>query len=123
MGFLRSKSTLVLIGLVLLLGAALAGATKMLLDARERLGSTLARAEASEALLRDERAWNDRLRHEARASREKWDAASTEVQAALDAEPGWGGTPVPRSVRDGLCLRTACAAAPRGAVPAPDDQP
>src|SRR5690625_5327395 len=109
----------VLAVLVAVLTAALAGASYSLLEARERLGGTLARVEAVESLLEAERAWNDRLRRGVQAVEVKYSAESTELQAALDASPEWGAGAVPAGVRARLCEHGDCREASRAELPAP----
>ena len=121
MGIFTSKTTLALLGVSVLLAVALAWVTQSLLEARSLQGATLARATASEALLQAERSWNNRLRREAQASREKWDASKLDVQAELDAVPEWGSTPVPAGVVAGLCKHISCA--PPRATEAPVQAP
>lgn len=103
------------------LALALAGAAYGLLETRERLGSTLARAEAVEALLEAERAWNDRIRYQVQVVQEQYDDKSIQLQEALDEHQDWGSTVVPGDVRDGLCAAGVCTETGAGTVQAPED--
>lgn len=98
----------VLVGVVAALVLALSGALYGLYVTAAKVGSTLARAEAAEALLAQEKARTERTRDALAKAIELAGKSRQEVDRGIQENPDWASGAVPDRVIDGLCQYGNC---------------
>lgn len=103
------KILLAKIAAVLLLLATLAGLSVGLLATRDTLALTRTQLDEQTTLVQGLRASQARIQVSVADVRRVSDSTARSVRKALDDQPAFRDTPVPRSVADGLCKRLNCA--------------
>ena len=103
------KALLIKIAAALLLSLTLAGMAVGLYEQRQSLKATRIQLDEQALVVQGLRQSQARIQTSVAAVRRVSDDTNRQVRQALDKEPAFRDTAVPRSVADGLCKRLRCA--------------